>query len=119
MKYTRLYADADSETHFEDIEADFQQTEFRPGVPLFGVTKPETATDVFFVHTPAEYSDDYHPTPRRLLIVVMTGEDTITASDGEIRRFGPKDVVLIDDMGSKGHKSAAPNCEFMFIGLTG
>jgi len=84
IKYTHLYADG--ETHFEDIKADFQQTEFRPGVPLFGVTKSEAATDVFFVHTPAEYSDDYHPTPRRLLIVVMTGEDTITASDGEIRR---------------------------------
>ena len=118
MKYTRLYADADGETHFEDIEADFQQTEFRPGVPLFGITKHEVATNVFFVHTPAKYSDDYHPTPRRLLIVVMSGEDTITANDGEIRRCGPKDVILIDDMGSKGHKSAASNCEFMFVELT-
>lgn len=118
MKYARLYADSGGETHFEDVEADFKQSEFRPGVGLFGVTDPKAASEIVFVQTPAGFSDDYHPTPRKLLIVVLTGENQITATDGETRRFGPSEVMIMDDVGSKGHKSIASNCTFMFVSLT-
>ena len=43
-----------------------------------------------------------------------------TVSDGEVRRFGPGDVVLIDDLASKGHKSVAvggSDCEIIYVGL--
>ncbi len=112
-----MYADSEGETHFEDVEANFKQSEFRPGVGLFGVTDPKAASDTFFVHTPMGFSDRFHPTPKRLLIVVLTGENEITATDGETRRFGPSEVMIMDDVGSKGHKSIASNCTFMFVSL--
>ena len=43
-----------------------------------------------------------------------------TVSDGEVRRFGPGDVLLLDHVSSKGHKSVVvgqANVEAMFVKL--
>ncbi len=121
MKYTRVYADSELETHFEDVEVEYEQTQFAPGIPLLGLTEPKSASDTFFVSFPIGYSDDYHPAPRRVLFVVLTGELEVTVSDGEVREFGPGDVIFSDDVASTGHKSIVltqSDCETMFVGLT-
>jgi len=120
MRYTRVYADSDGETHFEDLQEEFQQTQFAPGIPLLGLTKPKSASDTFFVQFPAGYSDDYHPAPKTYLFVVLTGELEVTVSDGEVRRFVPGDVVFPDDQAGRGHRSlvvSQSNCETLFVGL--
>jgi mannose-6-phosphate isomerase-like protein (cupin superfamily) len=46
-----------------------------------------------------------HTAPRRELLVVLEGELEITTSTGHQRRLGAGDVMLADDVGTKGHIS--------------
>ena len=119
MRYTRIYADSADETHFEDVEEDSQQVELAP-TAVFGVTKSRPASNVFLANLPSGYSDDFHPPPVRYLVAILHGEFDTTVSDGEVRRFRPGDVALLDDAASKGHKSVVvgqSDCEFMFVEL--
>ena len=84
------------------------------------LTRPKSASNVFFARIPQTYSDDFHPPPQRFMVAMLSGEFETTVSDGEVRRFGPGDVALLDDLASKGHKSVAvgrSDCEIMFVGL--
>jgi uncharacterized cupin superfamily protein len=47
---------------------------------------------------------DYAP-PARNIFFVVSGKWEVTASDGESRRFGTGDVLLVEDTIGKGHSS--------------
>jgi hypothetical protein len=38
-------------------------------------------------------------------MVVLGGQVEAEVSDGEVRRFGPGDVVLVEDTEGRGHRS--------------
>jgi hypothetical protein len=44
-----------------------------------------------------------HNTPRRQIIVHLAGEAEVETSAGEVRRFGPGDLVLLEDVDGLGH----------------
>jgi hypothetical protein len=46
-----------------------------------------------------------HEAPRRQFLVVLGGELEIVTTLGQQRRLQPGDVLLADDVGSKGHIS--------------
>ncbi len=102
MRYTRMYADADGETHFEDVE-----------VPLDDNGRSSALSDIFkvsglqFRHTRPDYDLDFHRAPRRQFIVNLTGGVEIEVSDGEVRRLQAGSVFLVEDTTGKGHKSRA------------
>lgn len=102
MKYVHLYAGPDGESHFKDVEVDLSD----PGRGS-KVSKLLEATGLVFRSNSADYDLDWHEAPRKQFIVNLTGEVEITASDGEVRRFGPGSIMLADDIGSKGHLSKA------------
>ena len=43
--------------------------------------------------------------PRRQLIIHLAGEAEVEVSDGEVRRFGPGSVMLVEDVSGKGHRT--------------
>jgi quercetin dioxygenase-like cupin family protein len=98
FSYTRLYAGADGESHFEDV------------------TLPAQAQGAVFVAEPIALSSMImrdvigtgpdavpHNAPRRQFIVHLEGSVEVEASDGERRVFGPGDVVLVEDLEGRGH----------------
>src|SRR5262249_4509620 len=48
---------------------------------------------------------DFHPAPRRQLVVTLSGIGEIVCGDGSSRRFGPGDIMLADDLTGEGHIS--------------
>ena len=104
MKYIRIYADSDGETHFEDVEEETQKVEIAP-TAIFDVGKTRPASECFWAIFPAGYSDDFHKPPKRHIIPILAGELETTVSDGEVRRFKAGDIILVEDVASKGHKN--------------
>ena len=100
MKYTRIYADSDGESHFEDVEIEMKQAPYNAGT----ISEMIAAKGVMFRHS-GEYFIDWHNAPRRQFVVNLTGTVEIVASDGEKRRLGPGSVLLVDDVAGKGHTS--------------
>ena len=105
MQYVRLYADADGETHFQQVPLDFDEADYRPPSPMVFVSRAFQADALQFVRTPSGWSgENVHP-PQHQFCFCLQGQLEIRASDGEKRTFGPGDTVLIEDIDGKGHGS--------------
>lgn len=102
VPYTRIVATADGESRFEDGLLSFSTMEL-PGGHLAGLHNTATGEQASYMMFPSGVFEDWHPTPNAQMLVVVQGEVEVGVSSGEIRRFGPGDVVMMDDNHGKGH----------------
>lgn len=98
MKYFRIYASPDGESHFEDLDIPLRG---QPGGSEYSDLYP--ATGVIFRRSPADQFLDWHPAPRRQFVITLSGEAEVEASDGEVRQIGPGTIMLAEDLTGKGH----------------
>ena len=98
MRYFRIYADPDGESHFEDLDIALHP---QPSGADYSALHP--ATGVIFRRNPADQFLDWHPAPRRQYVITLSGEAEVEASDGEVRQIGPGTIMLADDTTGKGH----------------
>ena len=49
MKYTRVYADSNGESHFEDVEVEFSSVDFAPPAPPLELYT-ESSPDYYYFH---------------------------------------------------------------------
>jgi len=115
MRIHNIYVDDKGETHFRDIEVQWKH-EGRGGK----TSDTFKATGIIFRETPGTYDYEWHPAPRRQYIINLDAGVQITASDGEARRIGPGEVILVEDTHGKGHLSKAidgklRNCIFVTL----
>ena len=104
-KYTRLFADRDGESHFEDVQVELSFADFAPPAPPLGISEFTSANRTAFLGGPAGWSGDWHVSSARNLFLVISGVWEIEASDGTKRLFSPTDALLAEDTIGKGHKS--------------
>jgi quercetin dioxygenase-like cupin family protein len=105
MRYTRLFSDEQGESHFDEVEIDFASADYVEGSTPLKLSSPQAVMGYRFMDAPAGWTSDWHPSSARNLFVVLSGEWEVTASDGEARRFRTGDVLLVDDVSGKGHRS--------------
>lgn len=103
-RYTRLYADAEGESHFEEVATDLLPVDFAPPAPPLQVAALFPAMGCSFVGAAPDWDGDVpHPAPRRQFFCTMRGEYAVTASDGTIRHFPAGRLLLLEDTAGKGH----------------
>lgn len=105
MRYVRIYADQSGESHFEDIDIELTLSDFAPPAPPINISAFTEATQFGFLSAPAGWYGDWHPAPCRQIMLYLSGEIEAEVSDGEIRRFGPGSITLVEDTSGKGHIS--------------
>ena len=100
--YVRLYAGEDGQSHFEDLEP--------PRDPYNATTVQESAGFSFRRAEPGEFID-WHIAPRRQYVITLSGQVEIGIGDGTVRRFGPGDVMLAEDLTGLGHTTRVVSSE--------
>jgi mannose-6-phosphate isomerase-like protein (cupin superfamily) len=102
MACFHLHGDADGETHLAVLE--FPVTETYAGTvrALNDIPVTTMGFGEFVVRKP---DAGMHEAPRRQFLVVLKGELELETSLGEQERLRPGDVLLADDIGTKGHHS--------------
>ncbi|WP_157200188.1 cupin domain-containing protein [Methanogenium cariaci] len=71
--------------------------------PLF-LSVFHSADQYAFGRIPPGWFGTWHPTPRRQFFFQSAGEVEVKVSDGgEVRRFHPGNIILLEDTGGKGH----------------
>jgi hypothetical protein len=100
MRIHNLYVDENGESHFRDVEVEWAET---TATGRLSARLP--ATGIIFRETRADYDLDWHPAPRRQYIINLDGGVELTASDGESRKIGAGEVILVEDVTGKGHLS--------------
>ena len=103
MRILNLYADANGESHFREIE--IECTDETPWG--FKLSKQLSATAIIFVEavgaTVVQSLAQFHPAPCRQYVINLDAGLEVTTSDGETRVIGIGEVVLVEDTTGKGH----------------
>jgi quercetin dioxygenase-like cupin family protein len=115
MKYTRLYSDADGESHFEDVELEFQTVDFAPPAPPLDISVFGQAEQCSILRAEPGWKGDWHPAPFRQLHFYLSGEVEAEVSDGERRRIRAGEFALVEDTTGKGHRSCVIGGEAVII----
>ena len=103
IDYLRIYADADGVSHFETQSVELESKHYAPpAAPLF-TSALAPANNSVFLELPVGWYGDWHPTPVRQWLILMTGECEFEVGDGSRCRKKAGDVVLLDDTTGKGH----------------
>jgi hypothetical protein len=118
LSFTHLWADANGVSHFRDEKLSFEAaTPENPTAGTSSRTNPDPealvalplrgATGATFLYLKRAAVEDWHRAPRRMYLIAVQGMSEVTAGDGEVRRFGPGSIVLMDDLTGKGHITRA------------
>jgi quercetin dioxygenase-like cupin family protein len=113
----RIWADEEGESHLEDVDLEFAEQDFVPPAPPVLIAPPQAATGYVFARVAAGWHGDWHPSPHRELVVYVSGEGMIEASDGESRSLTPGTILLAEDTTGKGHvtKVTGPDEAFVVV----
>jgi hypothetical protein len=115
VSFLRIYADADGESHFEDLEVPFEEADFVPPAPPVLMSPAEGATAYSFERVPPGWRGDWHPVPQRVLAIYLSGSGEMVASDGGVRQLLPGTVLLAEDATGRGHMSRVTGTEDMNV----
>ena len=102
MTFARLYADERGWTHFEEVDVNFDG-DLALAARHIDVSSSTTATEYYFLQVPKGWFADWHQSPAKSVFFFISGEWEIRASDGEIRRFFPGNVLIMEDTTGAGH----------------
>jgi hypothetical protein len=100
FQVTRIYSDANGDTHFEDII-----------IPLIEagnigrLSAKEPASGIIFREVDPGYDWNFHVAPQRQYNILVDGEIEIETSLGEKRIFKGGEVLLLEDTSGKGHRT--------------
>ena len=102
LEYIRLFEDSEGESHFGTSSSDLAASECAPPAPPLEVSEVVDARHGFLRAAPGWFGD-WHPSPARQFICLLSGTLEVSASDGETRRLTPGTVVLLEDTEGRGH----------------
>ena len=105
MKYVRLTADQNGNSHFEDAALKLDEYDYRPPAPMVFVSHAYQTDGVQFIRLAKGWAGDAIQVPKKQFFVCLQGHVEITASDGKSRSIGPGDTVLMEDGDGKGHRT--------------
>ena len=110
VRVTRLYSGDDGQSHFEDLLLPIEENMAHPCPTMdsrsIGFMAGLAAESVSFRVTPPGGDHPFHWSPGRAFQFTLTGLLELEVGDGTVRRFGPGDVLLIDEQGrGQGHRS--------------
>lgn len=100
MKITRVYADEQGETHFDDVDLPLQDAG-----EIGHLSERVPARAIRFRVNDPDYDYDWHLAPARQYVVLLDGAIELEVSDGEKRVFSGGDILLVEDVTGKGHRT--------------
>jgi hypothetical protein len=107
MKYYRVYADQNGDSHSEEVDVEMSVTDFAPPAPPVDLSPFTQVATMAFLRVPAVWYSAPHPTPRRQFLILLAGELEGATSDGQVQRHSTGTVFLLEDTWGKGHATRA------------
>ena len=97
---TRVYSDEKGESRFEDV---FIPLNDAGEIGFLSEELP--AKGIIFREVKAEYDYDFHNAPQKQYLILIDGSIEIETSLGDKRIFNAGDVLLLEDVDGKGHRT--------------
>ena len=100
FKVTRIYSDANGDTHFEDLEIPLTEAG-----SIGKLSGNQAVSGIIFREVEPSYDWNFHVAPQKQYNILLDGEIEIETSLGEKRIFKGGEVLLLEDTSGKGHRS--------------
>ena len=101
-KIWQVYSGPDGQSHLAEVP--LAMTPFIDVEGAHGEGTPaQPATGITFRVSPPGYVLGWHCAPRRQYTITLAGEAEIEVGDGTMKRIGPGDVLLAEDLTGQGH----------------
>ncbi|MGI9570446.1 MAG: cupin domain-containing protein [Desulfobulbia bacterium] len=105
LEILRIYADREGCSHFETDNVSLELHDYAPPAPPLYLSSKEISVANLFLELPAGWYGDWHPTPVRQWLVLISGTCELEVEDGEKRTQSAGDIVLLEDTAGRGHKT--------------
>jgi quercetin dioxygenase-like cupin family protein len=106
MGVYRIYKGDDDRSHIE---------EFPPHDPFWSRVK--TSSTMFLKEFPPGTFLDWHPAPRRQIVIILSGRLEHGFRDGSMHTFGPGDVRVLVDTTGEGHTTRVLGDETVLVAV--
>jgi quercetin dioxygenase-like cupin family protein len=104
MKFPRIYADEQGETHIGQLAVPTREARVGPPPnPLGQMTEVQAVSTFAVFAAPAGTEVPSHSAPQPYIVIVLSGEGEVETSDGATLRLGAGEVLYCDDVSGKGH----------------
>jgi len=100
IKVTKISVDQNLDSFFEDTEV--LTSELRP----LGKYSEACAVNNLYFRNSIKGVFDFHPAPQKQYVIYLSGKTEITTSKEITRVFKAGDILLVEDIYGKGHKSS-------------
>ena len=107
LAYLRLYAGPDGVSHFAVEHFDFVPIGVQGVEAMLAVHRLGDVPGAMLARLKAGATEDWHTAPRRQFMVCVQGLVEVTAGDGTVRRIHPGEMVLLEDLTGRGHRTHA------------
>ena len=97
---TRIYSGNDGDTYFEDIVIPMKDAG-----DIGSLSEVTPVKSIIFREVIPDYDYDFHNAPQRQYLVLLDGVIEIETSLGDKRIFKAGDIVLLEDIAGKGHRT--------------
>jgi quercetin dioxygenase-like cupin family protein len=98
MAIIRVYAGSDGQSHFEEIQP---KLESRGDQSASGELIP--GTGIVIRRFEPTRSNPWHHAPGRYAVFTLSGAVDIEIGDGTVKRLGPGDILIAEDLTGQGH----------------
>ncbi len=105
IAYLRIYADEKGCSHFEVGQTDLSAAAYAPPAPNLNASTMEAAHRYLFLELPVGWFGQWHPTPVRQWLALLSGVCEFEAGDGAKEKREAGDLVLLDDTTGRGHQT--------------
>ncbi len=92
MGVFRIYKGEDNRSHIEELSISGQLSK-----------SPRAASRIFLKEFPSGTFLDWHPAPRRQIVIILSGQLEHEFKDGSRHTFGVGDVRILEDTTGEGH----------------
>ncbi len=100
FKVTRIYSDENGDSCFEDVSYPLTAAG-----PIGYLSARYPVGEIIFRKVPPNYDYTFHNAPQRQFIVMLDVGVEIETSLGEKRQILPGEILLVEDITGKGHRS--------------
>lgn len=97
---TKIYSDTNGDSHFEDIKIKLHHAG-----TIGYLSENYKVENLIFRKVVSSYDYDFHNAPSKQFIILLDGEIEIETSLGEKRVFKAGNVLQVEDITGKGHRT--------------
>src|SRR5215468_613834 len=98
MAIIRVYTGSDGKSHFEEIVPKFE-----PRGDKSASAELIPGSGIVIRRFDASRSNPWHHAPGRYAVFTLSGAVDIEIGDGTVRRLGPGDILIAEDLTGQGH----------------